>query len=255
MRLPAVSALGVVALLFVAAVAGCGGSESKQPTAAPREQSGNGLAERHQRKSTGTTNAVPSSEVSAPEKEPGGPLQDVGTFTVSDKEGTAYRNRYKIGPFFYPDEGSPPEEVLETCNLWNRAIVEKSVFARGEISVSYTEGSFPESFGIDAEGIVSGTDIGIEVTAYQIGGKWLCRQEEQVLYEIQPHETWNIPIWFIDEAVLNNAQPQVPPEVSNGWHFGSVGPPMTGTFIFRGPGAGDCYGYEAIYLYNRSGHC
>lgn len=197
-----------------------------------------------------------SEEVSA-EEEPGGPVADVGTISVSDGEGTAFRNHFKIGPLIYPDEGMPPDEVLEACNLQYQGILEKSVFARGEISVSYTEGSFPEYLGIDAEGIVQGTGAAADVVAYQRNGEWLCRQEElaSTSYEIQPGETWTMPIWYIAEDILNNAQPRVSPEVKNGWQFKFIGPAMAGTWKYSGAGAGECAGYDELYLYNRSGTC
>jgi hypothetical protein len=87
-------------------------------------------------------------EVISPENEG---LEDVGTIAISDHKGTAFVDHYKIGRLIHPDEGMPPEEVLSVCNLTYQSVLEKSVFAPGEISVSYTEGSFPELMGIDAE--------------------------------------------------------------------------------------------------------
>lgn len=193
-------------------------------------------------------------EVTA-EEEPGGPLEDVGTIAISGG-GTAFRDHFKIGPLIYPDEGMPPEEVLEACNLDYQGTLEKSAFARGEISVSYVKGSFSELMGLGAENTVAGDAM--EIVAFQLNGKWLCRQEElaSTTYEIQPGETWVMPIWFIAQEVLNNAQPRVSAEVRNSWHFQFVGPNIGyGTWKYSGPGAGECAGYEELYLYNRSGGC
>ena len=189
-----------------------------------------------------------------PVEEPGGPLAYVGTIAISNK-GTAFVDRYKIGPLIYPDEGMPPEEVLEACNLSYPSVLDKSVFARGEISVSYTEGSFSELMGIDAENTVQDHGPGMEVVAYQKDGEWLCRQEEleSTSYEIRPGETWDLPIWFIAEEALSNAEPRVSTETENGWNFRFIGPNMYGDWRYSGPGAGECAGYEELYLYNRTG--
>ena len=181
-------------------------------------------------------------------------LDTVGTIAISNHKGTAFVDHYKIGRLIYPDEGMPPEEVLEACNLNYQSVLEKSVFAPGEISVSYTEGSFRELMGIDAESTIQGNGPGMEVVAYQKDGQWLCRQEElaSTSYEIQPGETWNLPIWFISEEALSNTEPRVSEETKDEWHFRFVGPNMYGTWKYSGPGAGECGGYEELYLYNRT---
>ncbi|MBS1885298.1 MAG: hypothetical protein JSS97_20290, partial [Actinobacteria bacterium] len=181
-------------------------------------------------------------------------LENVGTIAISNHKGTAFVDHYKIGRLIYPDEAMPPEEVLSACNLTYQSVLDKSVFAPGEISVSYTEGSFPELMGIDAESTIQGNGPGMEVVAYQKDGQWLCRQEElaSTSYEIQPGETWNLPIWFIAEEALSNAQPRISTETRNEWHFRFVGPNMYGNWKYSGPGAGECGGYDELYLYNRS---
>ncbi|HEY2478880.1 MAG TPA: hypothetical protein VGI17_09110 [Solirubrobacterales bacterium] len=132
----------------------------------------------------------------------------------------------------------PPEEVLGACDLTYQSVLQKSVFPPGEISVIDTEGSFPELMGIDAENTVLGSGPGMEVVAYQKNGEWLCRQEEleSTSYEIQPGETWNLPIWFIAEEALSNAERRVSTETRNEWHFRFVGPNMYGTWKYSGPG-------------------
>jgi len=270
-------------LLVLGALAGCGGSGSDQTSmgfdpcpgiTSPVELNGcseadfkkhcarsdrspveyRACAEFESGVSTSDSTPKPTPATSS-EEELGGPLTDVGTISVSNNS-TAFRDHFKIGPLVYPNEGTPPEEVLEACNLQYQGVVEKSAFARGEMSVSYAEGSFPEFFGIETEGIVQGTGAGANVVAYELNGEWLCRQEEleSTSYEIQHGETWNMPIWFIAEDILNNAQPRVLTEVKNDWHFKYVGPNMTGTWKYNGPGAGECAGYEELYLYNRSGY-
>lgn len=257
----ALGAAALAGLLVLAGLAGCGRTESKQAhcSSLVGEEHDACVAELRHEEELGDSESAQSEglpEGMPVEEEPGGPLGDVGTIANHEK-GMTFRDHFKIGPLLYPDEGTPPEEVLEACNLQYQGVIEKSVFARGEMSVSYAEGSFPEFLGIDAEGIVQGTDTAIDVVAYQMNGEWLCRQEElaSTRYEIQPGETWNMPIWYIAEDILNNAQPRVPLEVLNGWHFQFVGPLMSGTRTYSGPGVGECYGYDELYLYNRSGSC
>jgi hypothetical protein len=190
-----------------------------------------------------------------------GPLQNIGTITVSDEAGTSFRDHFQLGPLLDASEVIPQAEVLAACNLESPAIIDKSVFARGLLGVSYTEGSLPESIAVDPEDTVAGNELYDAVFAYQAFGKWICHQEELPQWEVQPGETRWFPFWFIASDIRSNAQPEVPAEVFNSWFFRFVGPlpALQGTTKITGPGLASCKSYGApeprLYLYSRSGEC
>lgn len=240
---PALS-IGVV-LLTLGLFSGCGGSDSPEAAAQPESQTST---------ATETSEAPPHEPV----EELGGPLEKVGTITVSDHKGTTFKDRYWIGPLSNGEEAPPPATVLGSCDITSPGQAARSVFAHGKASISYTEGTLPEQVGL-APG-VGGEELYGGVVAYELDGEWWCRQEElqSTSYEIQPGETITMPIWLVAEEVLNNARPKAPPEVFNSWYFNFMGPPtlqLRGTTTIDGPGAGTCYGEKYLYLYNRSGVC
>ncbi len=185
----------------------------------------------------------------------GGPIEKVGTITITDHEGTTFRDTYEVGPWFISEELVPPQEVLEACNTRTQAAIAKGVFVRGIITVDYAEGSYPEFIGLDPEGTIMGNGLSTAAMAFQRDGEWLCRQEEIPQWEIQAHETQTFPIWLIVEYAESNNNPTLVPEGLLGWHFKPVAPTellLRGDQIVKGPGAADCYGYHELFLYKSS---
>jgi len=212
-----------------------------------------------------------SSSAEESEAEPGGPLTNVGTITESDGEGTTFSNHYRVGPLLYSNDGTPPEEVLEACNLINDPTeLATSVFMRGQVAITYQEGTLPTevSLGSVTGPVVQEVNNGEEgsgqlnsLTAFHAGGAWWCTSTSSSI-EFQPGETQTLPIWTIVSRVLSNAQPRLPARTLNAWYFEVIGPPLvTGrTVTTHGPGAGLCkeeYSFKEklLFLYNRSGSC
>src|SRR5260221_1251168 len=195
----------------------------------------------------------------APPEKIGGSLSYVGTITGSG-EGTAFSDNYRLGPLLYSKEGTPPEAVLNACNLNNPTLIARSVCARGQLTITYQEGSLPTAIGINSwEEVVQGKLYG--VVAFRVNGEWQCRNEEGLTLEFQPGGSQTLPIWVIAVQVLSNAQPRVPASVLNTWYFNFVGQPLgnQGSLTIHGPGAGWCEEEfseeERLLLYNRSGSC
>lgn len=252
--------LGLSAATAMLAV-GCGSSSQAPPPSEPPQSA-----------EAEVTATPPSTEEGETESEPGGPLADVGTITGSDGKGTTFSNRYRVGPLLYSSEGTPPDEVLEACNLNYPTLVAGSVFARGQIIMTYQEGTLPTEAGLgSAETIVQEINRGEEygegelnsAVAFRAGNEWLCRT--QLSFEFQPGESQTLPIWIIVPQVLSNAQPRLPASAYNKWYFSLLGPHFaTGAtgpkLTTHGPGATSCesaYGTEEqlLFLYNRSGSC
>lgn len=243
--------LGVATVIFAV---GCGSSSQSPP---PSElQTSTEIAE---------TSNPPRTEEG--ESEPGGPLADVGTITGSDGKGTTFSNRYRVGPLLYSSEATPPEEVLEACNLNYPTELATSVFVRGQLTMTYQEGSLPTEVGLGSAESIVGDEYGEgalnSAVAFRTGGEWLCRT--QLSFEFQPGESQTLPIWIIVPQVLSNAQPRLPASVYNKWYFSLVRPhfatdPIEPKLTAHGPGAELCneeYGVkeELLFLYNRSGGC
>lgn len=188
----------------------------------------------------------------------GGQLEKVGTITITDHEGTTFRDSYEVGPWFPSEELIPPEDVLEACNTRTQAAIAKGVFVRGAITVVYTEGSYPEFIGLDPEGTISGDGLSTAAVAFERDGEWLCRQEEIPQWEIQAHETQTFPIWLLVEYAESNNNPTMIPEGLNTWHFNPVAPSdllLRADQIVKGAGAADCYGYHELFLYKSPESC
>lgn len=190
----------------------------------------------------GSANSVSQQTAQAPRSEAeaiGGPLGYVGTITASDGEGTAFSDKYEIGPLLYSEEGAPPAAVLNACHTNYPPAIAASVFSRGKLAITYAEGSLPETVGLEPSGTVGGLQP-VQV-AFHIDAGWQC--ESAVSLEVSPGETQSIPFWTIASYVLSNAQPQVSPELLNSWYFNPVGVPVTstqGTVETSGPGAAAC---------------
>lgn len=238
-------------------VVGCGNSSHPQPPSKLQASA-----------ETEETTTPPSTEED--ESETGGSLSNVGTLTESDGEGTTFSDRYRIGPLLYSNESTPPEEVLDACNLTDSAEIATSVFARGEVTITYQEGSLPTEVSLgEGYGGVQAVDKGEEygegqldsAVAFHVGGEWWCADTGGAI-EFQEGESRTIPIWVIVSRVLSNAQPRLPKSVLNTWYFEEIGPPLgiEPRVITSGPGAATCKGAygsdeQLLFLYNRSGSC
>jgi hypothetical protein len=249
-RLPVLMTLAALLALSALAASGCGGS------------SGNELE-------LGTVKARPT-EKQAPAPEPeveppvGFPLEEVGTMTGQIAEATYFKERFKLGPLLYSDEGTPPQAALEACRYVDSpAVIAASVYARGTIDFTYTEGTLPAvlSFGF-AEQPVKGEHIeGGGLLSYDVNGSWICNSEtESAGLEFEPSQTQHVPFWFIGYDVLSNGQPKLSPSIYNTWYFEFIGQTYGEDPQVRGPGAGRCYeelGGEvhSLFLFNRSGQC
>ena len=214
---------------------------------------------------TEATSTPPSMAESG--SEPGGPLADVGTITRSDEEGTTFSDHYRVGPIIYSKEGTPPEEVLEACNVNYPTLTARSVFASGQVTITYQEGTLPTevSLGTVGEAVVQDVDNGeaesggpVGPVAFRAGGEWLCQTSFSL--EFQPGESQTLPFWII-ARILSNSQPRVPASTLNAWYFNFIDPYYVNhSVIIHGPGTGWCtegpWGKEQrLFLYNRSGGC
>lgn len=243
--------LGVTTLMFAV---GCGSASHSPPPSEPQSSA-----------ETEATSTPPSMAES--ESEPGGPLADVGTITRSDEEGTTFSDHYRVGPILYSKEGTPPEEVLEACNVNYPTLTARSVFARGQVTITYQEGTLPTevSLGTVGEAVVQDVDNGeaesggpVGPVAFRAGGEWLCQTSFSL--EFQPGESQTLPFWII-ARILSNSQPRVPASTLNAWYFNFIDPYYVNhSVIIHGPGTGWCtegpWGKEQrLFLYNRSGSC
>ncbi|MGH9521220.1 MAG: hypothetical protein ACRD3E_01670 [Terriglobales bacterium] len=259
------TAIGFFCLvLLTLLLAGCGGSSGSGSTASlaePCAKAGLTLAEYgaciHRELAEGrpATSREPEG-TEPPEEEIGGPLSYVGTIKNSDGEGTTLIDRYRIGPLSYGEEAPPPAAVLEACGVNSPSETAASVFARGQISVTYREGSLPETIGIGEENTVEGEGIeGVLQVASLVNGEWQCLQQEPGSggMELQPGETVIFPIWFVGDLVLSNSRPRLPQDVLDSLHIRAVGSLnlISGELQISGPGAANCEGELRLLLYGR----
>lgn len=250
--------LGGATVLLVIALTGCGSGESAQE----RSEIAENQAEIAARiaEAEAETEAQPQDSAATEAEEVEGPLSYAGTITASG-HGTTFVDRYQVGPVMYGAEEELSSEVVSACASSSPAVVARSAFARGELTVTYKEGSLPTTIPI-APSLVGGEDIEIPAMAYQIGGEWQCKETMGVgsSLEFQPGESQTLPFWWIDVGVLTNDQPRLPKSTLDSWYFepfdqfGGVE-----DLTPRGPGASWCEeGYIEewrLFLYNRSGHC
>ena len=237
-------------LATVMLIAGCGGT-SRQSEFQPSAES-----EISSEAEEAPYEAVEESET----EEVGGPLANVGTITVLPEQGEEFTNHYRLGPLLYASDGSPPEEALAACNPAAAVPIDRSVFARGEVTVKYSQGTLPAEFdeNLGYDTVVTNGD-GEGLLAIRVDGEWQCRTSFYL--EFQPGESQTFPIWVIIQGVLTNSRPRVPASVFNTWYFGPVTPYNVSLgLVIRGPGAGWCEEewegkVERLFLYNRSGRC
>ncbi|MBS1883589.1 MAG: hypothetical protein JSS97_11615 [Actinobacteria bacterium] len=189
----------------------------------------------------------------------GGPLRNVGTITAPVAAATTFSDHFLLGPLLYSDEGTPPEAVLNACRVNSPSIIARSVFARGQVTIRYAEGSLPSPLGINFMEVVRGVNSRV---ALRVNGEWLCENVEGFFLEFEPGEAKTFPLWVIALTVLSNAEPRVSKEVLDTWHFDPIGVYDAEESASRvyGPGTGRCENeYEnewyMLLLYNRSGHC
>lgn len=248
-------------LALAVILAGCG--SSSQPPA-PSEA----------RPTPNAEEATSSPSAKQPEPEPGDSLSTVGTLTETDGEGTTFSDNFRLGPLLSGGEHAPPEEVLDACNLTDPAEVAESVFARGQVTLTYQEGQLPVQVNLGGgyggvQEVTTGEGYGEgaldSAVAFQVGDEWWCVTGGGAI-EFQKGESQTLPIWVLVSRVLSNAHPQVPKDILDRWYFEELGPPLgmpgiNHSVATTGPGAGRCarrYGAskeQLLFLYNRSGGC
>jgi hypothetical protein len=263
--------LGLAAVLMLA-VAGCGSSgqapEQEAAVAAINEACA-GLSgaeytictiERSKEEEASTPSEPVDTTEEEPPEEVGGPLKSVGTITASVAPATVFRDHFLLGPLLYSDKGTPPEAVLNACGINDPSLIARSVFARGQVTIKYEEGSLPTPLGINFSEVVRGSINGR--VALRIDGNWQCGNEPAVSLEFEPGESKSFPLWVIAIEAVSNAQPRVPKEALDTWHFDPIGvyDAEDSESEISGPGTGQCENeFEEerymLLLYNRSGHC
>jgi hypothetical protein len=235
--------LALVAIGVVAAFAGCG---SSQTTVTTVSHASPGLPT--------TTGASASSAATPAPPEPGGPLHEVGTMTETDGKGTAVHLQYTLGPLGYSPAGTPSTAVLEACHENYTSTIPQMGYSRGQMTVSYTEGSLPAEIALGANGAVLGISTASKWSgsvAYDVEGQWKCPANEEAGTSVtfQPGETKTFPMWVLSGG-LSNAQPRFSPAVMNGWEFTGV---TVGTnpmeVTTTGPNAGRCESRDVLMLY------
>jgi hypothetical protein len=177
---------------------------------------------------------------------------------VTDERGTTFTDTFSLGPLGEGEEGAPPASVLSACNYVSAGLTARGAFARGEMSISYTEGTVPEYVAIPPSGIVEGEELFDALVAFELNGEWQCAQEEleTTSWEFQPGETKTMPIWLLVGDIISNEHPQVPAEIYNSWYFAPIGVPFRNPSRVTGPGAIKCGEYETrLFLFKRSGEC
>lgn len=196
---------------------------------------------------------------SPPAEEVGGPLSYVGTITGSSN-GTTISDRYSLGPPIYSKEGTPPAEALSACLVDSPAIIARSVFARGTLTLSYESGTLPLSLGAGVYYVQAEHSLA-DLTALEIDGQWHCAMEEldNISLELEPGEELTLPFWVVFAGVLSNAQPRVSKTAFQHLYFGFLGEPY-GEVTVRGPGNASCPASfsgeeQVLLLYGRSGEC
>jgi hypothetical protein len=192
----------------------------------------------------------------------GGPVSFVGEITGPDGRGTTLADRFSLGPLVYGSEGTPPEVVLNACQINDPGTIAASVFARGQVTASYQEGTLPLSMPLNSWEELAQGGAYFLTTAFRLDGQWRCNSETGLgdFTELQPGESLTVPIWVVGSRVLTNAQPELPASVTDGWYFKFVAS-VNGysSLSISGPGAAACeeeLGEDRrLMLWNRSGTC
>lgn len=262
------------ATILAAVLAGCGGSPQSttadsQRATSPCESAASSEypACREQRKEKETREDIQRERNSAAATEEvsqslGGPVSFVGTITGSDGKGTTLVDRYSLGPLINGSEGAPPEVVLNACRINEPGAIASSVFARGQVTTIYQEGSLPLAVPLNSwEELAQGGDYFL-IAAFRLDGEWRCNSETELgaFMELEPGESLSVPVWVVGTRVLTNAQPELPASVTNAWYFKFIAS-VNGysELSITGPGAAHCeeeLGEEQrLMLWNRSGRC
>lgn len=262
------------ATILAAVLAGCGGSPQSttadsQRATSPCESAASSEypACREQRKEKETREDIQRERNSAAATEEvsqsvGGPVSFVGTITGSDGRGTTLVDRYSLGPLINGSEGAPPEVVLNACRINEPGAIASSVFARGQVTTIYQEGSLPLAVPLNSwEELAQGGDYFL-IAAFRLDGEWRCNSETELgaFMELEPGESLSVPVWVVGTRVLTNAQPELPASVTNAWYFKFIAS-VNGysELSITGPGAAHCeeeLGEEQrLMLWNRSGRC
>lgn len=240
-RVLIVGALGAV---VVASVAHGVSSESQTKTAphygplpAPAE---------HVRSST------PSQPVAT--AEPTEPLQDVGTITAANGQGTTITEQFEVGELNRAQPTPPPSAVLEACNLTPTATASSVVYAPGKVKLGYPEGSLPLNTRLNTEGTVQSIDVDhpiLSKTAFLIDGQWRCysAEAEPVTVVLQPGQTVSYSMWVLLPFLISNETPTVSRAQEEALEFV---PPSGYTEIHTsGAGAAHCGENNVLMLYAR----
>ena len=137
--------------------------------------------------------------------------------------------------------------------------IDSSVFIRGQLKVTYQEGSIPTTVPTITELIAGEDTLGIGL-ALDVDGSWQCTELIGTSFEFQPGETQTFPFWLILPGILTNEQPRVPVAVQNSWYFNFFGQQLGLEEVkVGGPGKVWCedeYLEEwRLFLYGRPGRC
>jgi hypothetical protein len=240
--------LPLVVLLLV--MVGCGNGQSS---------AGDQAAHTRADAAIGAPAETTATSTSAAADEPGGPLETAGTLVKSDGQGTTISQDFRIGPLLYGQDDQPPNEVLDACNANYSTTIAQSVFARGEIDLSYTEGSLPLTVTFDPSAMVysiNGDGL-LSAMAFQVDGAWQCGADSNSInLVLDQGETETLPFWFL-ASVLSNAEPRVSQATLDSWAFGS------GVFLSQGnqsswetrtsgPNAARCSNDDVLMLYAKA---
>jgi len=174
-----------------------------------------------------------------------GPLSYVGTVTYSDDDGTTFKAGFKVGRLHTASELRPPEPVLSACGDDYSTGIASSLFARGEATITYEEGSLPYEFNVFGSGTEDGERQEAAHTALEIDGLWECTGENGVV-TFEPGETLTFPFWMVAPLVISNAEPDIDWAQVDTWSIGAetggieVGDGL-GVARTSGPGAVSCF--------------
>jgi hypothetical protein len=205
--------------------------------------------------STVASTPTQTATTSAPPEAGGQPT--LGAITATNGHGTAIKQEYRLGPPLYGNTSPPPAEALEACNANSPELVASSVFASGEDTVRYTEGSLPIQVHIDPVDVASAAVRGETAATrvpFSINGRWQCDSSSQEMtVTLQPGQNTTYPIWVIIENAMSNQHPHVGASELHEWEFTGGGiHPETDFLETRhstGPNATGCQGQGGVLLF------
>jgi len=166
-----------------------------------------------------------------------GPLSYVGTITYSDNAGTTFTERVKVGRLHKSSELTPPQAPLAACDDDYSTGIASSVFARGEATITYEEGTLPYEFDVFASGLGS-------IIPFKVDGAWECTGTGGIA-TFEPGETQTFPFWIVASGMLSNAEPNINWAEVDTWAISGVNAGVgvgngVGVKQMRGPGAVAC---------------